>query len=88
MKSALSGRVKTRMTGMGSTGPRTKKKNRALVDWAAERVLKGQTANCMGLSFVTAKKLRDRDIDKVAKRVSEGDAKWLEEGIVWMGPKE
>jgi len=30
----------------------------------------------------------NRDIDKLAKRVSAGDAKWLEKGIVWIGPDE
>jgi alkylation response protein AidB-like acyl-CoA dehydrogenase len=38
--------------------------------------------------FSALRRNDNRDIDKVAKRVSEGDAKWLEEGIVWMGPKE
>ena len=28
------------------------------------------------------------DIDKVAKKVSAGDARWLEAGIVWIGPDE
>ncbi len=30
----------------------------------------------------------DRTANKLAKRVIEGDLKWLEEGIIWIGPKD
>ncbi len=47
-----------------------------------------QAARRIGGHFKALHGNDNRDIDKLAKRVSAGDAKWLEKGIVWIGPDE
>ena len=38
--------------------------------------------------FAALRSNDNRDIDKLAKKVSAGDARWLEDGIIWIGPEE
>ncbi len=47
-----------------------------------------QAARRIKAHFAALHRNDNRDIDRVAKKVSAGEAKWLEEGIVWIGPKE
>ncbi len=47
-----------------------------------------QAARRIKAHFAALRHNDNRDIDKVAKKVSSGDARWLEKGIVWIGPDE
>jgi hypothetical protein len=37
--------------------------------------------------FAALRSNDNRSIDKLAKKVSAGDARWLEDGIIWIGPE-